>query len=159
MGGYIAYELCKALTKKQLPLPNLLVLSSVPAPKHWTARKALSELSEEEFSLFFLKLGGIQPELLKHESFIKMQLALLRDDIALCESCQHNQTAQFTFPLLALGGSHDEYVSINSMTTWKAETIRDFNLHELTGNHFYLNTHLPLIFELIKKRMTINVEL
>lgn len=159
MGGYIAYQLCKTLAKRQLPLPGLLVVSSVPAPQHWTSRKLLSELSEIEFSQFFLKLGGIQPELLKHESFIKMQMSLLRNDIALCESCKYTQPAQFTFPMLALGGSEDEYVSMPSMAAWAAETTADFAIHSLAGNHFYLNHHLPLIFELIKKRMTINVEL
>jgi medium-chain acyl-[acyl-carrier-protein] hydrolase len=153
MGGYIAYEFCKRLKREQLPLPEILAVSSVPAPQYWRSRKMLSELTEQEFYHFFIKLGGFPPEILKHEAFVKMQMSLLRSDIMLCESCVYQAPAEFTFPVIAMGGNEDEYVMMQSMAAWQAETSSDFSLHEMHGHHFYLNEHLPAMLQLIKNRI------
>ena len=151
MGGYIAYEFSNMLIKQQLPLPELLVVSSIPAPKTWVSRKLLSDLTEKEFYDFFFDLGGFHPSLLKDEKFIKSQMSLLRDDILLCESCQYAKPAELPFPILAMGGVSDAYVSMDSMEDWRLETSVDFHLHGFDGQHFYLNDHLPEIMKLIKK--------
>lgn len=153
MGGYIIYELCKTLQQLQLPLPKLLVVSSIPAPKFWMARKFLSELSEKEFSDFFFDLGGFHPELLKHEKFIQMQMLLLRNDILLCESCRYEKSANFPFPILALGGKEDEYVNSASITDWACESTADFQLEIFPGRHFYLNDYYVHVLNLIHQRM------
>lgn len=159
MGGYIAYEWCKTVMKKALPLPQLLVVSALPAPRHWSSRKQLSALNEAEFSRFFLELGGIQPELLRHESFINMQMALLRSDVSLCESCHYTESALFPFPIVTLAGKQDQYVALDQMAAWQVETKVDFNLYEWAGNHFYLNNHVPALLELIQQRMMIHVDM
>ncbi|MBA2651018.1 MAG: thioesterase [Tatlockia sp.] len=153
MGGYIAYEFSKALVSRGLPLPKLLVVSSVAAPMHWFSHKALSKLTQKEFSDFFLDLGGFHPELLKDAKFINNQITLLREDIRICESCVYAEPAQFPFPILGLGGREDDYIRITSMADWQQETRVDFNLQEFSGKHFYMNEHLPAILKLIKEKL------
>lgn len=150
MGGYIAYSFAKRLQEMKEKSPLGIVVSSVPAPVHWRARKNLSELSELEFDAFFKKLGGFHPELLKHESFIKLQMSLLRQDILLCESCNYENPAELPYPLIALGSTQDEYVSFESMQGWKNETQSTFISRQMNGDHFYLNNNLDKIFSLIK---------
>lgn len=152
MGGYIAYEFCKLLMDRQLPLPTILVVSSLPAPMYWLSKKMLSELSEQDFADFFFDLGGFHPELLKHKQFIKMQMTLLRADITLCESCQYVETAAFPFPILAMGGQNDEYVRIDSMSNWVKETTKEFQFQKFSGKHFYLNDNISAIVSLIKQQ-------
>lgn len=151
MGGYISYEFCKILLDLNLPLPQLLVVSSIPAPRFWQKRRMLSELSEEQFSEFFMKLGGIHPEFIKHEKFIEMQMSLLRNDIILCESCHYIQRARFPFPIVALGGNEDEYVSIKTMQDWSLETSAAYSVQEFSGGHFYLNQHVQTVLEIVRK--------
>jgi medium-chain acyl-[acyl-carrier-protein] hydrolase len=145
MGGYIVYQLAKAIVKKGLPLPEALFVSSVPAPIWWQKRRLLSTLSASEFEAFFLELGGFHPDLQKHENFMKMQLTLLRDDIKLCEDCLHEAHADFPFPILAFGAQDDPYVSIESMQAWQDETQQPFQLHAFHGGHFYINQHVDAI--------------
>lgn len=155
MGGYIAYEFCKLLMDKKLPLPLFLVVSSIPAPKYWLQRKSLSQLSQQEFIHFFMNLGGIHPEFQKHEKFLNMQMSLLREDIMLCESCSYSHPAKFPFPIVAIGGKHDEYVAFENMHDWCLETIADYEQYEFAGRHFYLNQHLKDVLLLIQKRITV----
>jgi medium-chain acyl-[acyl-carrier-protein] hydrolase len=149
MGGYIAYSFAKRIKALAEKDPTCMIVSSVPAPEHWLARKNLSELSEAEFEVFFKKLGGFHPELLKHESFIKLQMSLLRQDIMLCESCGYEGQAEFGFPIVALGSTQDEYVSFESMVGWGKETQHTFVNKQMEGDHFYLNQNLDKIFSLI----------
>lgn len=153
MGGYIGYELCKLFIKLNLPLPKLLVVSSLLAPKNWQSRKLYSQVSEKEFVKFFLNLGGFHPEFLKHKKFMELQMKLLRSDLMLCDSCTYVGPANFPFPILAMGGSSDEYIKFQSMAEWQQETKDAFFSKKFSGDHFYLNHHLQEIFELITKQV------
>lgn len=149
MGGYLGYKLCEAIKKYRLREPELMVVSSVPAPLHWQKRRLLSEYSDAEFKKFFLELGGYHPELMKHKDFIETQMRIMRNDILLCESCTQSKALQFNFPLLALGGKEDNFVATSSIEAWQTETNGLFQFHAFEGEHFYLNSHLTPIFEKI----------
>lgn len=155
MGGYIAYELCKRLTQEKASLPGLFIVSALLGPKHWHNRQPISHLSDQDFNQFFINLGGFHPELLKHASFLKMQMSLLRNDIHLCENYHYQQPANFPFPILALAGSQDEYIRPESLLAWQEETKNEFTFHEFKGNHFYINQNLLAVLNMIEKRVNI----
>ncbi len=153
MGGYIGYELCKFLMKLNLRLPELLVVSSLSAPKNWQFRKLFSQVSEDEFVEFFLNLGGFHSEILRHKEFMKFQMGLLRSDVMLCDSCTYVEAGNFPFPIMAMGGLSDDYIKLQSIAGWKLETTNRFFSKIFDGNHFYLNNHLHEIFTLIKEQV------
>ena len=151
MGGYIAYCCAKKIRDHSLNQPLSLILSAVPSPAHWRGRKLLSTLSPKDFTDFFLELGGFNPEILKHESFMKLQMELLRQDVQLCESCRYEGAAEFTFPIIALSAKQDAYVSHENMLLWSQETQGTFQLEQVEGDHFYLNQQVDKIVSLVQQ--------
>ena len=139
MGGYISYAFAKKMKTLGAREPLSLVVSAIPAPNTWQNKEKLSELPNEEFSDFFKALGGFHPEILKHESFISSQMALLQKDVMLCESCQYDRPAQFAYPIIALSANEDPYVTYDKMDAWRDETTNEFQLKDMIGDHFYLN--------------------
>lgn len=151
MGGYIAYHCAKKIKECGLTQPISLIVSAVPSPILWTGEKHLSLLSPKEFMDFFLELGGFNPEILKHESFMKLQMELLRQDVQLCENCQYEGSAEFDFPIFALSAKHDVYVSYEDMRFWSQETNDTFQLEQVEGDHFYLNHQVDKIISIIQR--------
>ena len=155
MGGYISYAFAKKMKALGARQPLSLVVSAIPAPSTWQKKEKLSALPKDEFSNFFKTLGGFHPELLKHESFMETQMALLQKDVMLCESCHYDSPAQFDYPIIALSANDDPYVEPKKMDAWGAETTSVFQLKNMTGDHFYINQtqNLDQILTLIQNEV------
>jgi len=153
MGGYIAYMVAKKLKDLGLKEPDCLVLSAVPAPMHWNNSKKISTLSQEEFSLFFEQLGGFDPELLKHKSFMDFQMSLLRQDVRLCEHCHTKETSRLNCPILAISATDDPHVQPEHMQAWEQLSTVKFTHEIMSGDHFYLTKKKDTLTRVIKQQV------
>lgn len=153
MGGYISYMMARKIKALGLREPLFLVISAAPAPQTWGTRSKLSALSQKEFADFFMQLGGFHPEILKHQSFVEMQLNLLRKDVQLCESCQVEDAAGFSFPIWAISGEDDPVVTSVNMNHWQRETNAQFVHKNIPGDHFYITKKKDRLVSLIAQEI------
>ncbi|MCU1749449.1 thioesterase II family protein [Pseudomonas sp. 6D_7.1_Bac1] len=84
--------------------------------------------------------------------------ALIQSDLKLLESWADPSSRSLHIPMTAFYGSDDPLAPLESMVNWREFTRREFELIEMTGNHFFtitqrhrllqiINTHLGLLSE------------
>ncbi|WP_442950314.1 thioesterase II family protein, partial [Paenibacillus sp. E194] len=56
-------------------------------------------------------------------------------------------------PIVALGGQDDEFLSEQSLTSWRSLTNSDFSSKLLPGGHFFLHSHPEHLLSAIRKEI------
>lgn len=139
MGAIISYELAVSLMKEANIEPVQLFVSGRSAP-HLAAREKITyNLPDAEFVKEIAKLNGTPKEILQNAELLELLFPLLRADFELVETYKFRNHAPLKCPISAFGGSDDEEVSIDDLKAWRRQTVSDFKLNILEGDHFFIN--------------------
>jgi surfactin synthase thioesterase subunit len=151
LGAILAYELAK-LSETHCPgQTRHLFISGCRSPDTRPASAPLHNLPNIQHGDALSSPGALPDELAAYE-------ALIHSDLKLLQSWADPSSRSLHIPMTAFYGSDDPLAPLESMVNWREFTRREFELIEMTGNHFFIttqrhrllriiNTHLGLLSE------------
>lgn len=156
MGALLAFELTKRLREFD-KLPNCLVVSAHRAPHLPNLNPEISQLPDYEFMDKVQSLNGLPNTFMANKQLIELALPAMRADFRLCESYKYEDGLPLQCPIIALGGSEDDYVTRAELEAWRVHTGADFTLRLFPGGHFYfLDRHRAPVLEYLSAALVLN---
>jgi surfactin synthase thioesterase subunit len=141
LGALIAFELCRSLRRRGLPLPRHLFVSAFRAPDLPNPNRELRHLEDAGFIDGIRAYGGTPEEVFADQQLRDMLLPILRADFSLYETYAYREEAPLPCPLTALTGSADAFVAPEDMLDWRRQTAMEFQQIQYAGDHFFLHEH------------------
>lgn len=138
LGAIVAFELARALRRRGDALPRRLFVSGAPAPR--VTRPHLHDLPEPALIAELARMGGTHPEILAHRELLDMVLPTMRADLEASDTYVYAPEPALSCPITALVGTHDPFASAADAAGWADETSGGFVLHEVPGDHFFIDT-------------------
>ncbi len=139
MGGLLAFELARALSRLQVPEPRFVWISGAGHPASERLRPPIHALPQPAFFREMQRLNGTADEILAHQELLDLLEPMLRADFELCETHRHAPAAPLSAPLIVSGGDADAYVPLSHLDAWQAETTSGCEIRVFPGDHFYLH--------------------
>ncbi|WP_372366096.1 thioesterase II family protein [Candidatus Uabimicrobium sp. HlEnr_7] len=149
MGALVAFELSHILESS----PSHLFVSGHRAPQLPTRFSPIFNLSEEQFLSEIKSLGGMQPQILENRELMNLLLPSLRGDFEVCDTYVYNQKTRLDFSITAMAGINDPRANKEETEQWQEQTNDSFAFHMLPGDHFFLDSHANLYFEILNREL------
>lgn len=149
MGAVVAFEFARIAERNGVAIDALWVSAS-EAPSAVAAAPALP-MAESEILAEMVDLGGTDEALLADEDFVELLLMAVRADYAAFNrySCEADVT--IAADIYALGGDRDHRISEDMLRRWESHTAGAFTCSMFDGGHFYLNSQLEDVAELVNE--------
>ncbi|MEL7001264.1 MAG: alpha/beta fold hydrolase [Bacteroidota bacterium] len=150
MGGSLAYVVTQELKKLGQPMPQLLVMSSMPELGGYNKEALSHDMSDEALTNEFphLSVDNIPDDELR-----KMLIDLLRVDLRLLNDYEYEESDPMDIPIVAIHGLEDGRVSSEDMLQWEKHTTRRFQIIERPGGHHYLYDDTDFLMLLLQKEL------
>ncbi len=140
MGSWVGFELCRALRRRGVPLPEHLFVAARRAPDLPQRGPKLSEIaSDPAFAdAIGAKYGGIPAAIRASPELMALFLPTLRADFGLLDRYVYRDEAPLEVPITALRGQQDTVVRHADVKGWQAHTAAAFTVRTVPGGHFFL---------------------
>lgn len=139
MGALIAFEVARALRRKQLPQPEHLFASGSKPPHLLNREPPLHPLPDADFIGALGERYDSVTELLDQPELLELALPKLRADFKMIETYQHLAGEPLACPLSVFGGVEDPLVPWAALQEWREQTIGPFRIYQFRGGHFFLD--------------------
>jgi medium-chain acyl-[acyl-carrier-protein] hydrolase len=155
MGAFLAYELARRFSALGLRQPQCLFVSGRQAPHLFRSflPRPVRELSDAEFIQAFPRLGGDMMGALSDRELAQLLIPALRADVAVCESYEAVRRPPLAIPIVALGGDADPAIPQSDLEPWSEHTTKQFSLHILPGEHFFVLTAASKVQSLVVRHL------
>jgi medium-chain acyl-[acyl-carrier-protein] hydrolase len=151
MGALLAFELARRLESEAQSGPVHLFVSGHSAPDVERTADPIHQLPGPEFMERIRDLQGTPEELLANHEFRDMLLPILRADFQVCETYEYSPRKPLACGISVLGGLGDPYVGLEDLEAWRRQTSGPFSVRMFPGNHFFLNSAMPSLFQAIAR--------
>jgi surfactin synthase thioesterase subunit len=79
---------------------------------------------------------------------------MIRADFSMSEHYDRSPiTTQLACPVIALGSTHDEWLSETAIDDWTNVSSGSFETHWFEGDHFYLNQYAKELVDFLSKKI------
>ena len=109
----------------------------------------LAQLPDADLLDRLRALGGTPLETLADPDLMELYLPVVRADLAAAETYEYRPGRPLTCPITAFLGNVDSETDGTSVCGWGDLTVAPFRMHELSGDHFFINTRAPQIISAI----------
>lgn len=151
MGAMIAYEVACRLEGSGIAVDTLFV-SGRRAPSRYR-KENVHERSDDGILAEIRELAGTEMNLLGDEDLVHMILPALRSDYRAVETYEYTPRYPLKTPIVAFAGTEDPRVTVDEVESWSGHTGSSFELHALSGGHFFLAGHQNEILRAITDRV------
>jgi medium-chain acyl-[acyl-carrier-protein] hydrolase len=152
MGAFIAFELARRLRQSSLE-PVHFFASGCRAPHLPSRSPNRHGLTDSQFIAALRQLNGIPPDLLENTEFIDLLLPMIRSDFKLAETYRFRPQLPLCCPVSAFGGRDDDEVTHGDLDAWSHHTSGSFDVHLLSGDHFFVNSSRATLLRLVSSRL------
>lgn len=149
MGAVVAFEFARIAERNGVAIDALWVSAS-EAPSAVAAAPALP-MAESEILDEMVDLGGTDEALLADEDFVELLLMAVRADYAAFNRYACEADVTIAADIYALGGESDHRISEDMLRRWESHTTGAFTCSMFVGGHFYLNSQLEDVAELVNE--------
>lgn len=149
MGAVVAFEFARIAERSGIAIDALWVSAS-EAPSAVAAAPALP-MAESEILAEMVDLGGTDEALLADEDFVELLLMAVRADYAAFNRYACEADVTIVADIYALGGDRDHRISEDMLRRWESHTSGAFTCTMFDGGHFYLNSQLEDVAELVNE--------
>ena len=149
MGAVVAFEVARIAERSGVAIDALWVSAS-EAPSAVAAAPALP-MAESEILAEMVDLGGTDPALLADDDFVELLLMAVRADYAAFNRYACDAEVTIAADIHALGGDNDHRISEDMLRRWESHTAGAFTCSMFDGGHFYLNSQLEDVAELVNE--------
>ncbi len=141
MGAVVAFELARALQRREHRRPSHLFVSAHRAPQAPRSEPSLRDLPEAELvAELTRRYDAIPPEIAREPAFLRLLLPMWRADFTLIETYAYAAGPPLDAPLTVFAGASDPYTRDDDLELWRAQTSAAFRLHVLAGEHFFIDS-------------------
>ncbi len=149
MGSLLAYELYYKICKSNLRKPTHIFFSGYKAPSIINERESTYSLSDNDFIKKVMKLGGTPKELMNNQVLLQIFLPVIRSDFKNIESYNYEKKEnKIECDVSILNGKQDS-INLKEILAWKNHVSGGFNMYNFDGNHFYINSNVENITNII----------
>ncbi|HEY7403808.1 MAG TPA: thioesterase domain-containing protein [Candidatus Angelobacter sp.] len=138
LGSIIAFEMARRIRREGKAGPACLLVSAHTAPQLGLRRPPLHTLPDNEFKESLRRLAGTPEEVLQDEDLMSIVMQVLRADFEVDETYSYTEEPALECPIAAFGGVDDLDVPRPDLEAWSANTSREFSLHMMEGDHFFV---------------------
>jgi len=157
MGSLLAYELYYKICKSKLRKPIHIFFSGYKAPSIISKRENIYTLSDNDFIKKVMKLGGTPKELMDNQVLLQIFLPIIRNDFKNIESYTYEKKEnKIECDVSILNGKQDS-INLKEILAWKNHVCREFNIYNFEGNHFYINSNVENITDIINDTLANNI--
>jgi medium-chain acyl-[acyl-carrier-protein] hydrolase len=152
MGGRVAFQTIRLLTRSGKHLPKAFIASACEAPSSEPDRKpSLHTLPDEQFIDGIKDYGGMPAEVLQSPDMLSFVLPLLRADMTALETWCCPKVPPLNIPMVVLSGENDPIVDLEQQRRWSEFANSAFSFQVLSGGHFFIKDQLPAVIGIIKE--------
>jgi len=154
MGGLVAFELARQLRGENLRAPRILFVSACGAPQLPDPNPLIHSLPDSEFLQTLKKLNGVPAEVLQNLEMMQLLAPMLRADFEAVETYRFKPgLPPLDCPIIAFGGTDDPRVSRERIEGWVVQTSSRFEIINLPGDHFFVNTAKDSILQSVSSEI------
>lgn len=140
MGAIVAYALTRRRAERGARLPFRLFVGAYPPPHRPAPITWALELSDDDLARWLVDIGGMSETLLRYPDWVRPALALVRDDLRVCESHRPPpQDVKLPVPIEVFAGADDPLLPVQVTGGWALHTSVGCRVHVLPGGHFFAN--------------------
>lgn len=148
MGSMLAYEVAIRLQENYDWVPKALIASGRQAP-HKKIGGNFHQASDDIFINELKRLNGTPSAVFEDAEMRAIVLAILRADYTLLETYRMKSKILLRAPIVTCCGTADPEVDASEMNFWSELTTMNCTHHIFDGGHFYLNTHIRELTQLV----------
>lgn len=150
MGSLLAYEVACALSAKNSIFK--LIVSGHGAPSTApSGHRCHHSANDMDLVADVVRLGGMPKTLLASSELLKLFLPTLKADYTILDDYQPTLDKPLSCDIHAYAGELDPEVSKMSLYAWESHSNETFYYHWFKGDHFYFNTNVHDLVNVIKK--------
>jgi medium-chain acyl-[acyl-carrier-protein] hydrolase len=154
LGGILSYEMARHIKAHGHPLPRHLFVTGIRAPQVPKREKNTFDLPRNEFIEKIKEMGGTPSEIFSNEEMLDIMVPILRKDFQIYETYSFTADIPVPFPITAIGGIDDKFVTREDLELWSIHTSSLFEIHMLKGDHFFIHDNMNRIAQLITKAVS-----
>jgi acyl transferase domain-containing protein/surfactin synthase thioesterase subunit/NAD(P)-dependent dehydrogenase (short-subunit alcohol dehydrogenase family) len=144
-GGIIVFELVRRWREQGRKLPAHLHLTGTIAPDKvalWQSREVLRRVTVEENRAEYLMSLARYVE---DPEFIERILPVMRRDMPILQTYRYREQLQLPLDITCWAARQDDMVYPDEVALWQAHGSRAFTLHQVDGDHWFLNRNKDAI--------------
>ncbi len=153
MGALLGFELARRVYSDLGRQPVRLFVAGHRAPQLPDPDPPIHELSDDEFIAELRRLNGTPPELFEYPELLQTVLPTLRADFTLCETYVFKSGPPLTCAVSAYGGFQDPEARQPSLEAWREQTVGEFRLHMIPGDHFFIHRSAALVLGTVREQL------
>lgn len=154
LGAPLAYETALALGRDRRLSPARLFVSGHRAPHLPRQYPPIHQLPDRAFVEELRRLNGTPAEVFAAPELLELVLPVLRADFRMAETYTPSLDGELSCPLVALGSTEDDRVSLATLEGWREMTTGPFEMVMFPGDHFYLKTQGPRLLDFLATQLT-----
>jgi surfactin synthase thioesterase subunit len=156
MGALIGYRLAQRRAARGAALPLALLAAAYAAPH--VARPTitgpdLDAVDDLTLARRLHTIGGFPGELLHRPEWLRLVLASVRADLAVCASHRHVPAPPLPVPLHVFGGTRDPLVSLAELHAWEEHASAEFAVTLLEGGHFLVQDDAAGLLPAVRRQL------
>lgn len=140
MGGLIACGMAMRWRSLSRRLPDVLIASASPAPKHRDPDYFTDKQTDAALIAELRKQGGTPDEVFESAEMLRLTLDTLRADYRICAGYRYRRTRPLAVPIHVFAGRQDD-IEAKRILAWEAETSAQFSVRWFDGGHFFIRQH------------------
>ena len=138
LGALIGFEMARRIRLHGRTGPVRLLVSAHSAPQIEMRRPSLYDLPRKEFEDELRRFAGTPQEVLQSQDLMDIMMQVLRADFEVNETYIYQEGLALDCPISAFGGLEDRDVLQADLAAWSIQTSREFSLHMMKGDHFFV---------------------
>lgn len=152
-GAMTAYETFKNAVRLYGRKPSLFVAVSAPSPRMKITDRSLRTFSDEDMLKYMAEKNLVDERTLALKDFVKYYIPIFKKDFILHDEYDCCDAEKLDCDVIVLTGTDDKLVDNEKITDWKNFTTGSFEHISYSGDHFFINSHLNQVIELIKSKI------
>lgn len=153
MGSIIAYEVTLLLTRNKKKLPKFIIVSG-KNPLIFNDGWDIGNKNDTEIIKFLENLRG--ETIPCRDIYMKYFFPIIKSDLMLIQnyklSSYHKKFEPVDIDILVFNGNKDHMINKDKLYYWNKLTNKTCEFYFFEGNHFYLDSSLKEIIEVIKSK-------
>ncbi|MDQ1050935.1 thioesterase II family protein [Streptomyces sp. V4I2] len=143
MGAMVAFALTAARLREGGRPPEALFLGAYAAPHVSSTLPSADRYDDRELARLLVDFGGLSPQFLGRDDWLRVLLPILRDDLRICATHRRaglpdpdDEEARLPLHVEAFAGADDPLVAPDAMRAW-GRYANSFRLTTVPGGHFF----------------------
>ncbi|WP_346961707.1 thioesterase domain-containing protein [Clostridium sp.] len=153
MGSLLAYELYYKIGKLNVRKPKHIFFSGYKAPSFIKEKEDIYKLPDNEFIKEVIDLGGTPEELVENEELLQLFIPILRSDFRILENYIYREKKDKIQCDISILNGKDDDITLEETLAWKNHGAKGFKVYNFEGNHFFINTNVESITNIINKTL------